>query len=169
MSNDLIWSNSIRFIILVLVQGLLMQELPGLTHEYVQLFIYPIIIMLFPLELSVPALVFFGFLTGLTIDFFYGTIGVHAAACTFSAYTRQFIIAAYIPRAGFGKLPIPNVNLSWFVRYAMIFLALHLLFYFTVEAFTFVYIGRIAAQTIITWALSVLGVFLYMLIFDPQK
>jgi hypothetical protein len=169
MNSELWWSNGRRFLLLVLVQGLLLQQLPTLTHEYVQIFIYPIIIMLLPLGLAIPALVVSGFFIGLSVDLFYGSMGVHAAASTLSAYVRPFIIAAYEPRSGFGKSAIPNVNISWFMRYAALFFGVHLLFYFMVEAFTLIYIGRIAAQTIIAWALSLLGVFMYMLIFNPEK
>jgi hypothetical protein len=169
MNSELWWSNGRRYLLLVLVQGLLLQELPNLTHQYVQMFLYPLVIMLLPLDLAVPTLVISGFFIGLSVDFFYGSIGVHAAASTLSAYVRPFIIAAYEPRSGFGKIPIPNVNISWFMRYAALFLGIHLLFYFMVEAFTLIYMGRITAQTIIAWALSMLGVFMYMLIFNPEK
>jgi hypothetical protein len=169
MNSDLIWSNSFRVIILVLLQGLLFKELPGLTNEYIQLFIYPLAILLFPLDLAVPVIVLLSFFTGLFVDFFYGAIGVHAAACTLSGYVRQYIIAAYEPRAGFGSIPIPNVNLNWFLKYAAIFYAIHLLFYFMVEAFTLVYIGKITGHAIVAWVVSMIGVVLYMLIFNPKK
>jgi hypothetical protein len=39
-----------------------------------------------------------GFLTGLTLDYFMMTIGVHTAACTLIAYIRPFIIHVLAPK-----------------------------------------------------------------------
>jgi hypothetical protein len=169
MNSNLFWPNALRFAMLILVQGLLLKDLPEVTSKYIQILIYPIAILLLPLEMAVPLLVLAGFFLGLAVDFFYGTIGVHAAASTFSAFLRPYIIKAFEPRAGFGTLPIPNVNLNWFLRYASIFYALHLFFYFTVEAFTFVYIGQITLQTISAWILSMVLVGIYMVIFNPKE
>jgi rod shape-determining protein MreD len=169
MSSDLWWPNLSRFVLIVLAQGLLFIELPKLTDEYVQIFLYPVIIMLLPLDLAVPTLVVAGFVIGFSVDMFYASYGVHAAASTFSAFTRRYILAAYEPRAGFGKAPIANVNLSWFMKFAAIFFACHLLYYFSIEAFSLVYVGRIAAQSIVAWVLSLMSVFAFILIFDPKK
>ena len=169
MNNQLLWPNLTRYAMLVLIQGLLLKDLPLITNEYIQILIYPIVILLLPLELSIPVVVLLGFLIGFSVDVFYGSIGVHAAASTFSAYARSFIIQVYEPRAGFGTMPLPNVNLNWFLRYAAIFYALHLFFYFMIEAFTLVYIGKITLHTITTWVLSMLAVSVYMLIFNPKK
>ena len=106
---------------------------------------------------------------GISVDFFYASFGVHAAASVFSAYMRQFIIRSFEPRAGFGDTQIPFVNLNWFIKYAGIFYALHLFFYFTVDAFTLVYIGSITLHTIVSWVLSMLAVLIYMIIFNPKR
>lgn len=168
-SSELIWSNVFRYVLLVLIQGLLLKELPELTNEYVQLFIYPLIICLLPLGMAVPVLVLIGFLVGLSVDFFYGSIGVHAAASTLTAFARNYVIAAFEPRAGFGTIPIPNVNLNWFMRYAGVLYVAHLAMYFMMEAFTLVYFGKTTIHTLVAWLVSMIGVVVYMIIFNPKK
>ncbi len=168
-SSGLIWPNVFRYVLLVLIQGLLLKELPELTNQYIQIFIYPLIICLLPLGTPVPVLVLIGFFVGLSVDIFYGSIGVHAAASTLSAYVRRLVISAFEPRTGFGSTEIPNVNLNWFLRYAGVLYGVHLAMYFMVEAFTLVYFGKTTIHTIVAWIVSMIGVLLYMIIFNPKK
>jgi rod shape-determining protein MreD len=168
-NSELIWSNVFRYILLVMIQGLLLKELPELTHEYIQLFIYPLVLCLLPLGLAVPVQVLIGFVVGLSVDLFYGSIGVHAAASTLSTYIRNYIIAVFEPRAGFGTIPIPNVNLTWFMRYAGVFYAAHIAMYFIMEAFTLYYFGKTTIHTLVAWCISMIGVAVYMIIFNPKK
>jgi hypothetical protein len=48
--------------------------------------------------LSRIGLLLIGFLTGLTLDYFTMTMGLHAAACTLIAYIRPFVINILTPK-----------------------------------------------------------------------
>ncbi len=91
--NSVLTNNIIRVVVFVLLQGLVLQRiyLGGPSFNYFSVLIYPVVIMLLPLKTPRIALVFIGFLLGLTVDLFYGSLGVHASACLFIA----FIIANF--------------------------------------------------------------------------
>lgn len=80
--------------------------------------------------------------------------------------------AFFAPRGGFtGKELIPSPEFLGTFRYmqaAGLFFIFHLFWYFSVEAFTFVYIGQITMKTITCWLLSMIFVFFYGFLFNPK-
>lgn len=166
--------NIVRFIIFVLIQVLVLKriqftDVPLLS--YTRLFIYPMIILLMPMRIPQALLVIIGFSTGIIIDIFYDSLGVHAAALTFTSFIRTYILGLLEPRGGYNlttqsptKKQFGN---NWFLSYILIMYALHLFFYFSVEAFTFVYIVQIILNTLFSYIFSLLLVLVYTLIFDP--
>ena len=102
----------------------------------------------------------------------YDTWGVHASASVFTAYIRSFVFRIFEPRGGY------NINLSptakslgpsWFFQYASAMMFLHLFFYFSVEAFTFVYIVDILLKTMISFIVSMMFLMVFELIFRPKE
>lgn len=173
MNSSLLFPNIWRFIILVLVQSLVLKQVAGNVGEYFSLFLYPLIILLLPIQMAGPVVILIAFFTGLTVDIFYTTPGIHAAASVFSGYLRFFLLKIFEPRGGYTskEFVIAPVyfGIPWFLQFAGIFYALHLFFYFSVDAFTFVYIGSIALKTVISWCLSMILVFFYALLFNPKQ
>jgi len=112
-----------------------------------------------------------GFILGMSIDVFYNSPGIHASACVFTAYIRTWILTLLEPYEGYSTNVSPtikNFGLPWFLSYASILLGLHLLFYFSVEAFSFVFIFEIVMNTIFSLIASLLLTVLIMLIFNPK-
>ncbi|MEL6862782.1 MAG: hypothetical protein AAFP19_00115 [Bacteroidota bacterium] len=166
-------TNLWRFIGLTLLQVLILKRLsPGWEQfNYLQVFIYPLFILLLPIRTPHALLVFLGFLIGITHDIFYDSLGVHASAAVFTAYIRPFVLAILEPRGGYsvGQSPTKrHFGLSWFLLYSSILLFAHLFFYFSVEAFTFYYIGEILLRTISSFFLSMIFVIMYQYLLDPR-
>lgn len=88
-SND-IFINIVRFIVLVIFQALILNNinLAGFINPY----LYIIFILLYPLDGNKGLLIFLSFLLGLSIDIFEDSGGVHAAACAFIAYIRPVVL-----------------------------------------------------------------------------
>src|SRR5690606_24816872 len=108
---------------------------------------------LLPMRTPVPLMLLLGFSIGFFVDVMYDTWGLHASAAVFTAYVRSFVFKIFEPRGGY------NINLSptldslgpkWFFQYTSVMMFLHLFFYFSVEAFTFVYIVDILLKTIVS-------------------
>jgi hypothetical protein len=172
--NSLLLKNLTRAFVFVLLQGLVLQRIyiGGASFNYFSLIMYPVVIMLLPIQTSRTALVFVGFALGLGVDLFYGSLGVHASACLFIAFIRPMLLRFMEPRGGYPipSSPVPGgFGLRWFMQYAALMLIAYLLFYFSVEVFTFVYLGQILIKTISTFVLSFLAILAYVMLFNPKS
>jgi hypothetical protein len=94
--SDLV-KNIFRLVIFIVVQVYVLDKLPPL-HRFVIPILYYLFILWLPFTLSRLSLLLIGFVTGLTLDYFTQTPGLHAAACVLIAYVRPFIISILIPK-----------------------------------------------------------------------
>lgn len=162
-----------RFLGLVAVQGLLLHQVGSSISEYFNVLLYPLFILLLPIQMSSTLAVVLGALIGFAVDMFYASPGVHASAGAFSGYARSVILAAFKPKGGYtGKEPIPApayFGWTWFAQVAAVFFTAHLLWYFSVNAFSFVYFTAITAKTLAGLALTMIFVVLYCILFNPKN
>ena len=164
----------IRGILLLLLQVLVLKRI-GLGESWIwaygNIFIYPVIVLMLPFRLSRHYVILIGFLVGLIIDIFYDTVGVHAFALTATAYARGLILSYLEPRGGYQLSMSPtnfSMGLNWVLTFTFFTMLIHVFLYFTVEVFTFVYIGQILLKTVITLILSMLVIMGYHLLFNPR-
>ena len=94
--SDLV-KNIFRLTVFILIQVYVLNKIPHL-HRFIIPSIYFLFILWLPFTLSRIGLLLVGFVTGLTLDYFTHTPGLHAAACFLIAYIRPFVIMALIPR-----------------------------------------------------------------------
>ena len=97
--NNIILTNAVRFIGLVLLQVLVLQRI-NIGGSYADLFhiiVFPLFIMLLPLRTPQALLVVLGFMIGITVDWFYDSPGIHASASVFIAFIRPLILKAVAP------------------------------------------------------------------------
>ncbi len=172
--SSLFLKNIIRAVVFVLLQGFVLQRIyiGGDSYNYFSLIMYPVVIMLLPIQSSRAALVLIGFTLGLGVDLIYGSLGVHASACLFIAYIRPMVLRYMEPRGGY---PIPSsplardFGLRWFVQYAALMLVFYLLFYFSVEVFSWNFVGQILIKTISSFVISFLAILAYIMLFNPKS
>ena len=129
MINSII-KNSIRFLILVLLQVLIVQNIR--LGSFIILFPYILFILLLPFETPKLVVLFASFFLGLTIDMFYDTAGMHAAACTLIGFLRYYILKLLAPREGYEPGHTPNVDSMgpvWFITYSALIIFIHHLFF----------------------------------------
>ncbi|MDH3652103.1 MAG: hypothetical protein OEQ53_20620 [Saprospiraceae bacterium] len=162
-----------RLILLVLLQVLIFKQLTiGWTQfNYIQVIIYPLFLMLLPINIGKGWLLVIAFALGLIIDMFYDSPGVHASACLFTGLLRPFILQVMEPRGGYKVNAIPTraeFGNEWFFRYAALLLVVHILAYFSVEVFNLGEIGYILLKTIFTFLPSMLLIVIYMYILNPR-
>jgi hypothetical protein len=173
MNSSNIFPNIWRFIILVAIQALVLKQIPLFAGEYFNIFLYPLFIFFLPIEMSTSLAMLLGFGVGLTVDMFYATPGVHASAGVFGAVARRILILAFEPRGGYtGKEIIPSPSYFgwvWFAQVSALFFILYLFWFFSVDAFTFVYFGTITIKTVASWLLTMIFVIFYGFMFNPKK
>ena len=156
MTNS-IGVNIIRFVVLVLMQVLIVQNIH--LGSYIILLPYVLIILLFPFDTPKLVLLIGSFFVGLTVDAFYDTVGLHAAACTLMAFSRYYLLKFIAPRDGYEQGLEPNIDdmgPAWFITYAGSLIFIHHFFFFFLEVFRwnefFRTLFRILLSTIGTFA-----------------
>lgn len=89
--------NIIRFIIFIFIQVYVLNKIPHL-HRFITPYIYFLFILWLPFTISRQWLLVIGFLTGLTLDYFTMTPGLHAAACVLISFFRPYVINILTPK-----------------------------------------------------------------------
>lgn len=133
---NVIVSNSIRFVLLVLVQVLILNNLEIGFGIYPML--YPLFIMLLPIEMATVTLMFISFFFGLTIDAFSNTFGLHASSAVVFAFFRPLIFKLFAPRDGYEMNEMNALNLlsiRWFIVSFIVLLYIHHTWFFIIEVF----------------------------------
>jgi rod shape-determining protein MreD len=128
--------NFARFVVLIFVQVFLLKNITlyNLSIPY----LYILFILLLPFEIPNVLLFLLAFLTGLIIDAFYDTPGLHAAACVLLAFVRVLFISITVQKDGFDNDPEPTLSIMgfrWFLTYATILTLFHHFFLFNLEVF----------------------------------
>ena len=128
--------NLLRFIILVFLQVFLLKNISlyNLSTPY----LYILFILLLPFEIPNILLFALAFITGLTIDAFYDTPGLHSAACVVLAFVRVIFISITVQKDGFDNEPEPTLSVMgfrWFFIYASVLTLTHHFFLLNLEVF----------------------------------
>jgi rod shape-determining protein MreD len=158
--------HGLRFIGLILVQGLILKNMEA--GYMINPFLYVLFILQLPFELPAWIGLMLSFALGFFIDVFYGTMGMHMAACTLMGWARPAILRIMVPRDGyeFGQQPtMQDMGKMWFLSYAGILIVIHHSLLFFLEIFSFrdvpLTLLRIILSTAATLLLVVVTQFLF--------
>jgi len=149
MQNSDIIRNGIRFALLILLQVLLCNQINFLG--YINPFIYPLFILVYPLTGNKALLIFLSFLLGLTIDIFGDSGGIHAAACVFIAWIRPIALKySFGVSYEYNTIDIAKANISRQITYIATMVLFHHLILFSLEIFSVAHILLILKYTLFT-------------------
>jgi rod shape-determining protein MreD len=124
------------FILLLLLQVLLFNNIQ--FSGYVNPYIYIMFILLLPFDLPSWLLLILSFATGLTMDLFSGTPGMHTSATVLAGFIRPYVLRITSPRDGYESGAGPSMivyGFRWFLIYASIVVFVHHLALFYIEVF----------------------------------
>jgi len=161
--------NFLRLLILLFAQVLIFSNINLST--FVNPYIFPLFILLLPFETPRWVLVTLGFGAGLLLDFFLGSIGMHAAACLALGYFRPNLIHLITPKGTDFEIS-PNVyaqGVTWFIIYLAISLFFYLLFYFIIEEAGFRNFFFLLLKVLLSTAMSVFFMILFLFLFSSRK
>lgn len=171
--NSTILVNVIRFVVLIAVQALVLRTFNfGEYSYYLKLFIYPLALLMLPLKMPTWATMLIGFFTGLTIDMFYNSAGMHAGACVAMMFFRPVVMNMLEPRGGYENNPLPNkekLGNSWFVQYMAYCLIVFMLIFFLFETFLFENIGKGIIKALLSYIASLPIIMILVFIFNPKR
>lgn len=163
--------NIIRFMLFILVQVFLLDNIPPL-HRFINPVFYFTFLLWLPFSISRFWLLIIGFITGLSYDYFTNTPGLHAAACILVVYIRPFLVNLLTPKdpTEFNYREPSAKAMGWapYAVYVMVLTLLHhgyLLFLEWLEFGTFLdFIIKVFA----TSGISILMIFTVEVVF-PRK
>jgi rod shape-determining protein MreD len=105
---------------------------------YVNPYVYIMFIMLLPVETAAWLLLIISFLTGLLIDLFMSTPGMHTSATVLAGFIRPYVLRLISPREGYEASSEPSMLLygfRWYLFYTLIIVFVHHLLLFYLEVF----------------------------------
>jgi hypothetical protein len=141
------------------------------AFNHIHFFLFPLAIMLMPFNFSRLGLLLIAFASGLIMDFFYASPGVNAAAAVLLAFSRFWIFRYLEPRGGYAMSSTPtsySMGANWFFLYISFGTLIYVLTFFSLQAFTFVYIGQIVIKTIFSTLFSLIIMGVYALVINPK-
>ncbi len=164
--------NIVRFILFVLVQVFVLNQIPPL-HHLVNPYIYFLFILWLPFKIGRKPLMFLALATGLGLDYFTKTPGLHAAACVLIAYLRPFVINLLITREGteanYEEPSIKSMGFASYFIYVGILTFLHHAFLFLLEALQFAGLWYFLGKTLLSVAISLLLILITELLFVRKQ
>ncbi len=173
MNGSSIYPHILRFIGLVALQSLLLNQMTLSVGPYFNVLLYPLFILFLPLQMPTPYLILLGFTVGMAVDATVPSWGVHASAGAFSGFIRSLAFLPFAPKGGFSpKDPIfAPAHMGWqtFINGTALFMAAHIFWYFSFSYFAPVFAGEILKKTLAAWLLTMLFVALYAMMFNPKK
>jgi len=144
------------FILLILLQVLLFNNIE--FSGYVNPYVYIMFILLLPVEISSWLLLVIAFFTGLTIDLFCGSPGMHASATVLAGFVRPYILRLLSPRDGYETGSDPSMiiyGFKWFLIYTLIIVLIHHTALFYLEVFRFTDFFRTLLRVILSSLFSI--------------
>jgi hypothetical protein len=100
-------------------------------------FLYVAYLFFLPVDTNPLFLMLAGFLMGAMIDVFYDSLGLHAFACVFVMYARNYWLSLITPQGGYDSNDTPSIaahGMQWFLVYTIPLVFLHHSVLFFVEA-----------------------------------
>ena len=167
-----ILKNSIRFVLFLLMQIIILNEVPPL-HQFITPYLYFLFILWLPFGTSRLSLTIIGFLFGYSLDVFSNTPGLHAAACTLVGYVRPSILNLLLAQEASEELTKePSVGtMGWgpYFIYILLLTFVHHFYLVLLEwlqfgSFTY-FIGKVISTTL----MSTLLIFLVELLMNRRK
>jgi len=143
-------------VILVLLQVLVLNyiQFSGFVNPYV----YIMIVLLLPSTIPAWLLLIISFLSGLVIDLFSGSPGMHASATLLAGFSRPYILRIIAPRDGYesgSDLSMAAYGARWFLVYTAIIVVIHHTALFYLEVFRFTDFFRTLLRVILSSAFTV--------------
>jgi rod shape-determining protein MreD len=147
---------SLIFILLILLQVLLFNNIQ--FSGYVNPYIYIMFILLLPVEIPSWLLLLLSFATGLVIDFFSGSPGMHTSATVLAGFVRPYVLRVISPRDGYESGSDPSMltyGFTWFLTYTLLIVLIHHTTLFYLEVFRFADFFRTLLRVLLSSSFSV--------------
>ncbi|MCK9301626.1 MAG: rod shape-determining protein MreD [Bacteroidales bacterium] len=165
-----IFSHIIRFVALVLLQVLVFNKV--LLFEHFNPYLYLVILLMLPVHIKHWLLLVIGFVTGLTVDIFSCSLGIHASACVLACAFRPFIINLFHNEKELKQGIVPELawfGMSSYIFYTLLFVFIHHIVFYFLSVFTFDNFFRTLFYILVNTLITTLFVIIYQMLFHSRK
>lgn len=160
-----------RFIVFLGLQILLLRNLVLFNTAFCYLYIG--FLLFLPIQMPKVVLLLLAFTCGITVDIFYDTIGINAAASVLLAYLRPYVLLVLTPRDDYDKNDTVNVHVmgwTWFSVYSLFLIFMHHLALFFLELGSFREVGFTLLKVVVsTFFTFVVMVIIQLLFFSARR
>jgi rod shape-determining protein MreD len=149
------------FVLLMLLQLLLFNNIQ--FSGYVNPYVYIMFILLLPIEMPAWILLLLSFATGIIIDFFSGSPGMHSSATVLAGFVRPYVLRVISPRDGYdqkSELSMTTYGFRWFFTYTTLIVLVHHTALFYLEVFRFTEFFRTMLRVLLSSLFSIIFILL---------
>jgi hypothetical protein len=136
-------------------------------------FIYVGILLMLPHDFNILSAMIVGFILGFSMDLFYQSGGIHAAACVLIMFVRPAFLRLVNPKGGYElgmKITISQMGWSWYLFYAFVLVLIHHIIIYGLDAFSFNLLGSVLMNAIFSTVFTVAMIISTQLIaFNSKK
>jgi len=159
----------IQFVLLALAQIIVFNNINLLG--YINPYPYILFLLLFPFNANRSLLLIVAFVSGLVMDVFGDSGGIHAAACLTLAYLRPVgLRIAFGVSYEYNAIRISNTTIYERFVYISFLVVIHHLFLFALEVFNISSILYVFQKTLFTSIFTILLCMLFTILFgNPKK
>ena len=171
--NTIYINIALRFIVLVLAQGLVFNKFDflGVYDPYISL----VFILIFPVKISRISFLIISFFFGLSLDYFSNSLGLNATAFIIIAYLKpsimNFVFGNFYDPYGVKMIKhyIIESTIYQKILYVFIIIFLHHLIIFSLESFSIDQILIVFKKTIYSSFLSFIFCFSFIYLFKNER
>lgn len=164
--NNRIQGQIFNFIIYVALQVLIVKNMVLFDVGFI--YIYIAFLLLLPFDTGRLTLLFLGFITGLTVDIFYDSLGINAAASVLMMYIRPYWLYMVASRESEDNIFNPglrNLGFEAFITYIFPLIFIHHLTLFFLDAggfhMFFYVLLKVFSSTLLTGLLIIVLQYLF--------
>ncbi|MCQ2193593.1 MAG: rod shape-determining protein MreD [Paludibacteraceae bacterium] len=153
------------FVLLILLQVLVLNNV--LFYGFINPYFYVLFLITLPMTLSREAFLMIGFLMGIIIDIFSGTLGYHASACVLLCYLIPYLQDLFGPRNDHSSNVEPSFKTfgsGAFMQYALILVVIHHFCFLLVEHGSFSDILWVLLKTILSSVFTFLMIWVWEIV-----
>ncbi len=167
--NNLVIKNTIQFVLLVLFQVLILNNIH--LFGYLNPYIYIIFVFFYPLRKDKGSFLILSFLLGLTIDFFSNSGGINAAATLLIAFIRLPILSKILNKSDldYQSFNLRSISIYKSLAYISSLTFIHQLTLFSLEYFSINSFGTIITKAIFSTIFTVIIIYLGIILFTKKK
>ncbi len=154
-------SNVIRMLMLyfitTIVQIVILNNLTIINFANPQL--YLLFLLSMPFGVGTIPMMLYGFITGIVIDLFCDTPGMHAASCVLLAYVRRWVLMLLAYRDAYKPDDIPTFRLygwGWYLKYITILVTIHHIALFFIEQYDMLFLWPTLLRILLSIVTTVL-------------